>query len=279
MKWKFTTLTLMIAFFSVSANSATTHINYDMSGGAVFLTASGTASVTVYGSIGGVLFTRVVTGTASGATSWNIAGSLDVVVDDIGTITTTSDLSAQRRAGAIDINLPLFNLGGLVDVNLDASLKSTDSTMNLTDESGALVNSTDWLIDQIYELNPGLIFSTSATGRLISINSVPLPQTLKLSNQASQSSAVLNTPSGVTSGSFLSGYYNSGCQVEGLFTCLATIESVHYDLSGVYLTSTSLNATDFSSTLLPTVVPVPTAIWLFGSGLLGLVGMARRKKA
>jgi len=29
----------------------------------------------------------------------------------------------------------------------------------------------------------------------------------------------------------------------------------------------------------PTVVPVPAAVWLFGSGLLGLVGIARRKKA
>ncbi len=28
-----------------------------------------------------------------------------------------------------------------------------------------------------------------------------------------------------------------------------------------------------------TVVPVPAAVWLFGSGLLGLVGVARRKKA
>jgi hypothetical protein len=26
------------------------------------------------------------------------------------------------------------------------------------------------------------------------------------------------------------------------------------------------------------VVPVPAAVWLFGSGLLGLIGMARRKK-
>jgi hypothetical protein len=26
------------------------------------------------------------------------------------------------------------------------------------------------------------------------------------------------------------------------------------------------------------VVPVPSAVWLFGSGLLGLVGIARRKK-
>ena len=28
-----------------------------------------------------------------------------------------------------------------------------------------------------------------------------------------------------------------------------------------------------------TVVPIPPALWLFGSGMLGLVGMARRKKA
>jgi hypothetical protein len=28
-----------------------------------------------------------------------------------------------------------------------------------------------------------------------------------------------------------------------------------------------------------TVIPVPPALWLFGSGLLGLVGIARRKKA
>jgi len=28
-----------------------------------------------------------------------------------------------------------------------------------------------------------------------------------------------------------------------------------------------------------TTVPVPAAVWLFGSGLLGLIGVARRKKA
>ncbi len=32
-------------------------------------------------------------------------------------------------------------------------------------------------------------------------------------------------------------------------------------------------------TLAPAAVPVPAAVWLFGSGLLGLVGVARRKKA
>ena len=28
-----------------------------------------------------------------------------------------------------------------------------------------------------------------------------------------------------------------------------------------------------------TIVPIPTAVWLFGSGLIGLIGIARRKKS
>jgi hypothetical protein len=32
------------------------------------------------------------------------------------------------------------------------------------------------------------------------------------------------------------------------------------------------------STITIASVPIPTTIWLFGSGLMGLVGMARRKK-
>ena len=33
------------------------------------------------------------------------------------------------------------------------------------------------------------------------------------------------------------------------------------------------------SMMLNTPVPVPAAVWLFGSGLIGLVGVARRKKS
>jgi hypothetical protein len=40
---------------------------------------------------------------------------------------------------------------------------------------------------------------------------------------------------------------------------------------------TSLTGTDFAFRI--EAVPIPAAVWLFGSGLLGLVGMARRKKA
>ena len=33
-----------------------------------------------------------------------------------------------------------------------------------------------------------------------------------------------------------------------------------------------------TSSFAPAVIPVPAALWLFGSGLLGLVGIAKRKK-
>jgi hypothetical protein len=36
---------------------------------------------------------------------------------------------------------------------------------------------------------------------------------------------------------------------------------------------------NFNATLSPAPIPVPAAVWLFGSGLLGLVGIARRKKS
>jgi hypothetical protein len=34
----------------------------------------------------------------------------------------------------------------------------------------------------------------------------------------------------------------------------------------------------FSITLQPTVIPIPAAVWLFGTGLLGLIGISRRRK-
>jgi len=36
---------------------------------------------------------------------------------------------------------------------------------------------------------------------------------------------------------------------------------------------------DITVVEIPTTVPVPAAVWLFGSGLIGLIGFARRKKA
>ncbi|HSH29273.1 MAG TPA: VPLPA-CTERM sorting domain-containing protein [Thiohalobacter sp.] len=44
-------------------------------------------------------------------------------------------------------------------------------------------------------------------------------------------------------------------------------------------TTVQIDATPYSPSTGPaTVVPVPAAVWLFGSGLLGLVGIARRRR-
>ena len=55
-----------------------------------------------------------------------------------------------------------------------------------------------------------------------------------------------------------------------------------YFLSWTSQVTGTLTGTSFwelSGTATPSAVPVPPAVWLFGSGLLGLVGAARRKKA
>ena len=41
----------------------------------------------------------------------------------------------------------------------------------------------------------------------------------------------------------------------------------------------SLSYTFIDDIRYETVVPIPAAVWLFGSGLIGLIGLARRKKA
>lgn len=50
-----------------------------------------------------------------------------------------------------------------------------------------------------------------------------------------------------------------------------------YTMSGVYYDNFSLSETAEISG--PPAVPVPAAFWLFGSGLLGLVGVAHRRKS
>ena len=42
--------------------------------------------------------------------------------------------------------------------------------------------------------------------------------------------------------------------------------------------SASIDGVTTLFTLSPSAVPIPAAVWLFGSGLLGLRGFARRKK-
>ena len=56
----------------------------------------------------------------------------------------------------------------------------------------------------------------------------------------------------------------------------STGELVDVDFGDEYITNLTFDPNQLT---ISAAVPVPAALWLFGSGLLGLVGMARRKKA
>ena len=55
---------------------------------------------------------------------------------------------------------------------------------------------------------------------------------------------------------------------------LLNVTSVVFSVSG-----TAANWDSFIVNTTPSSVPVPAAVWLFSSGLIGLVGVAKRKKA
>ena len=59
---------------------------------------------------------------------------------------------------------------------------------------------------------------------------------------------------------------------------IVTVLTGEVDL-GISSLSVTNNGIQYSTNLSITTVPIPGAIWLFGSGLIGLAGFARRKKA
>lgn len=58
---------------------------------------------------------------------------------------------------------------------------------------------------------------------------------------------------------------------------LTDLNGVYENTAATYVLSANPTGSSYSISINATVVPVPAAVWLFGSGLLGLVGVARRK--
>ena len=93
------------------------------------------------------------------------------------------------------------------------------------------------------------------------------------------------------------GYYGTIPECGSLINTCFTVSTIYTDTAGnkvmafqgatdgwdaganlTFFASTTANSPEFGSYLVrPAVVPMPAAVWLFGSGLIGLVGLARRK--
>ena len=96
-----------------------------------------------------------------------------------------------------------------------------------------------------------------------------------------------STPRNLLSGSFSSFSYDASGFNEvfiasgpdwkdrDLLRALEVDPTTPFDFFGFSVES--VNGTVISTDIVNTAVPVPAAVWLFGSGLLGLVGVARRR--
>lgn len=127
---------------------------------------------------------------------------------------------------------------------------------------------------QFVQITPGVFTDTfnfsistvsdlaaSATNHPLSFGSLNLMDISGFSMSIFDSSGLISGPAG------------SGISLAGL--SLPAGSSYYAEVSG---TATGLSGGAYSVAMLALPVPVPAAVWLLGSGLIGLIGVARRKK-
>lgn len=85
---------------------------------------------------------------------------------------------------------------------------------------------------------------------------------------ATQVNAYTINPIASTVGTCTTGMVDDGIGGDPMTSSAFGSHNANFDITSVH----------FDSFVTPSAVPVPAAVWLFGSGLLGLVGIARRKK-
>jgi len=244
-----------------------------------------TGQYTLLDSFGGYMDQQSISSTltyddASG-TGFSATLSIDNF-DTFGNTATIYDISLQRASGT-NSNLIVGNMLADWGVNTGIPLSMVwDATglFNAIDyglKAGDVISGTNLKRGgvAIYDVQSATPASDGTynpyTGSLLSQGPAPLAIT-------TLNTSTLCTPSvyGVTSGDCLGNALSGGepfvddgiggsPMIDGPFTGL----NVNFDIgSGNSLTVLSVSS-----------VPVPAAVWLFGSGLIGLIGVARRKKA
>jgi hypothetical protein len=76
----------------------------------------------------------------------------------------------------------------------------------------------------------------------------------------------------------LSSIPSTGLEFRSLLECLSGTGTCNYVDPFTITLPAGVTFTSASNQFLTAPVPVPAAVWLFGSGLLGLIGVARRRK-
>ena len=152
--------------------------------------------------------------------------------------------SAQAAAGTVEINpttLSNSNLSGCVST-LETDLECNPAGINLMDSEDDTIN--------LFSLDADVYGFDVIVDRL--------------------DSSVIGSASVLLNGDFVGILSTANPSVSAVFADPSLTQVIQ-----IVNTDAALLNYDF----ITTPVPVPAAAWLFGSGLLGLIGFARRKKA
>lgn len=220
-------------------------INFDFTGRLIVADASGTIVGPAYTPIAASLTYDTVTGIGG--------GNLSITMNNffLDQAATFRDITMTRKVGTNLIGGQVLvdwgsNIGMPLDIEWDAT--GLFNAIDYGIQAGDVLSGTDLYRDangnKIQDAGEFLFDISSAT---------PYSDSLQLDPFNTQGPAPMATTSaslGLTSEPFLGirGYFDIGSG------------------NSMYVNSVS-------------AVPVPAAVWLFGSGLIGLIGIARRKKS
>jgi len=160
---------------------------------------------------------------------------------------TNIEIDSGTAAGSSGAIGGTFGVGAISDFGAyQTAAVSGAGTLSITDATGVLNADLVWL--DIATLGIGGIVNTQGIANLSNISYTGTNADLV---------ALGNAPAGIQTATF---------QFTGVTS-----------LTQLFTTNTGTTQTSFSGSI--TAVPVPAAVWLFGSGLLGMVGVARRRRS
>ena len=130
-----------------------------------------------------------------------------------------------------------------------------------------------FLFDGVYDTSGGYGVSSTASGGAYSDQSEDFSRAIELFGLTSNDSVIASH-----------GFYehSDGTLRMGGVSRLSTAGSstyIYFDYTSTYEDFREIGHSQIGVYMVRTsVVPIPSAVWLFGSGLIGLVGFSRRKK-
>lgn len=144
-----------------------------------------------------------------------------------------------------------------------------------------LIGGTDLAVDDISAFDPGALY-TSTNNTHLTANTIPSALSDFVTGSNPESANNLSTETAAAGPKYVGGLFSAmnGSGLNGALIGVTSLTLVKQGFVGDGALSNNIalgTATLAGGTLTLAAVPVPAAAWLFGSALVGLTGIARRR--